>query len=336
MKNQLIFTALILSACVCCQAQDNLKKFMRDSIHKYNFNVLSTAGFSQVSSNGERSGKVYTFDEAITKMPPGLIAKLKNTFLEDSKYADESSLYSTKPDSLFYIMTFGGCISDAADSWGHSSYGPDGETIIRTYPVDGGAMLSVGRDSVSFTLFYAATTIKRRSEASIPYKTLRNYMEQAHAKGIATYHPVKYMRPAHAHISPAYASPEKKGMSGRDSTYMGIGVTIGYHYEIKKSSQAKKMFAQLTDASEKLFSNPDAFSIRKKNNRIYIVSFQTHQYCAIELNKDGSLSYMFVESVDPHDLLVFPDGDPYKYHYSYKGQLYEEVPENVLKTMNQE
>lgn len=328
MKRHLVITILLLCGYIYCQAQDNLKKFMCDSIRMYSVKALSTGVFSQISQNGKRSVRVYTFDEARDQVPSELIEKLKNTFLEDSKYSGEASLYIANPDSLFYIMTFGGKILEAADSWEHSLVGSAGKTLVNFDLVDSGAMLSVGRDSVSFALFYSI--VKDSSDISIPYSTLTNYMEQAHANNTASYHPVKYMSPTYQH-----AMNINKSSCYTDSTFMGKGVTMGCYYEIKKSSVAKKMFAQLTVAVDKLFFDVNIFFIRKSVNKIYITSPHTQQCCVIELNIDGSLSYMFVQPVTANDSLYLPEGNLHKYHYSYNGQLFEEVPKEVLDVMNQ-
>lgn len=333
MERHLIVIILLLCGSIYCQAQDNLKKFMCDSIRMYSVNALSTGVFSHISQKEKRSIRVYTFDEARDQISPELIEKLKNTFWEDSKNSAEASFYIANPDSLFYIMTFGGKILETSDLWKYSMVESASKALENNDLVDSGAMFSVGRDSVSFAFFY--TLVKDSSNIYIPYSTLTSYMEQAYANNIASYHPVKYLSSI-----PEHAMYTNKNLNIRlcytDSTFMGKGVTTGCYYEIKKPSVAKKMFAQLTVAVDKLFFDVNIFFIRKSVNKINITSPRTQQCCVIELNKDGSLSYMFVQPVTADDRLYLPEGNLHKYHYSYKGQLFEEVPKEVLDVMNQE
>lgn len=125
----------------------------------------------------------------------------------------------------------------------------------------------------------------------------------------------------------------KKGVA--DSTYMGVGVSVGKYYEIKDSAEAKRVFDIWSDGIHALFNDANIFAVNKTDSTIFVTNNGFSMHCALELNADHSLSYMYLEAAQAGSILYIPPvGDLHKYHYSFKDQLYEQVPPEVVASMN--
>lgn len=126
---------------------------------------------------------------------------------------------------------------------------------------------------------------------------------------------------------------ERRGVA--DSTYMGFGVSVGKYYEVKDSAEAKRVFDIWAQGIPALFNDAELFIVDKTDSAVFVSSMVFATHCALELNADHSLSFMCLEPArTPGILYIPPVGDLHKYHYSFKGQLYEQVPPEVVALMN--
>lgn len=357
----------------------------------------------------------YLLKAAQKDLRPGILNMLKAAFFEDSRIADESNLYTSSPDSLLYVMVFGGKIKDAPKNWGIRNFS-------ERYPLKASGILSMGNDTV--TMVVLNTKIQNYSIVNKNFTEMTGYLEQAHAKGYATFSPVKYMckhegvaeSPSWdftqnninmvqtvklAGKAPLAANDTAKGVSVSihmepikfeldmskelgdikplgikdgslvisdedfkklkasgartltkeeeaehlanhrratlklaDSTYVGPWVTMGSYYEITNPKKAKAMFEQLSSAADDLFCDSETYKMKKSDNQILLLSKEYKHYCSIKLNENGSLSYLSVEPVGNTELHL-PKGDLNKNHFSFKGQLYKDVPKAALKIMDE-
>lgn len=347
-------------------------------------------------------------------LKPGVLNMLTGAFFDDSKNADESNLYTSLPDSLLYVMVFGGKIKDAPNNWGPRNFS-------KRYPLKASGILSVGNDTV--TMVILNTKIQNYSIVNKNFTEMTGCLEQARTKGYATFSPVKYMcehegvaeSPSwdctqnnninipeplkltdkasvndtakgvrvYIHMEPKklkldmskelgdikplgikdgslvisdedfkklkasgartltkeeeaeiLATDRRAMLKLADSTYVGPWVTMGSYYEITNPKKAKAMFEQLSSVADNLFCDSETYSMQKTDNQILLLSNEYKHYCSVKLNENGSLSYMSVEPVGGTKLHL-PQGDLSKNHFSFKGQLYKNVPKAAIKIMDE-